>query len=124
MLTKVFSLCFIYRCSIFRKNIYYFYNKKNKAFSKNRRHFHPLSSLFPYYIPYQDNTKKCTFAITGTLPPRKTKTCRRNYHARMDSRLFNISCNTSNKCISVFKVSVEIWLKGREKPSCRGQHCR
>lgn len=38
----------------------------------------------------------------------------------MDSCLFNVSCNTGDKCISVFKVSVEIWLKGRERPSRGG----
>lgn len=42
----------------------------------------------------------------------------------MDSCLFNVSCNPSDKCISVFKISVEIWLKGREKPSRGGQCCR
>lgn len=113
-----------HRCSLFRKKVYYFYNKKNKAFSKNIRHFHPLSSLFLTTYHIRITSKKCTFAIVGTIPPRKIKACRRNYHARMDSRLFNISCNTRNKCISVFKVSVEIWLKGREKPSCGGQHYR
>ena len=52
------------------------------------------------------------------LPLRKT--C--SYHARMDGCLFNVSCNAGNKCISVFKISVEIWLEGKRKPSNGGQH--
>lgn len=45
---------------------------------------------------------------------RKIKMCGWNYYVRMDSRLFDVFCNVSDKCIFVFKVSVEIWLKGRE----------
>jgi hypothetical protein len=29
--------------------------------------------------------------------------------------LFDVSCNASDKCISVFKVGVEIWLKENGK---------
>lgn len=32
------------------------------------------------------------------------------YHARMDTSLLNVSCNACNKCISIFKISVEVWL--------------
>lgn len=55
---------------------------------------------------------------------RKIKMCGWNYYVRMDSRLFDVFCNVSDKCIFVFKVSVEIWLKGREKLLCGGRYGR
>ena len=79
---------------------------------------HALFLAIEYY------QKKKTFAIqmwqTPALPLRKPW----SYHARMDSCLFNVSCNAGNKCISVFKISVEIWLEGKRKPSHGGQHHR
>lgn len=61
-------------------------------------------------------------ATFGRAPRMETETCGRNYHARMDGRLFDVSCDPGDKGISVFKVSVEIGLKGRETAS-RGAPC-
>lgn len=57
---------------------------------------------------------KMTHHSPFILGSREVSTWIPTYHARMDCSLLNVSRNASDKCISVLKVSVEVWLQRKK----------
>lgn len=57
---------------------------------------------------------KMTHHSPFILGSREASTWTPTYHTRVDCSLLNVSCNASDKCISVLKVSVEVWLQRKQ----------